>query len=171
MGWTTCNCCGTESKPSLILSFIRKSVSVWLTNSASSKDRLLHSGESSYFLTWLSSLPTPQSSLRGEWYTRGWNNRTKLMSFWTAKLYWLKFTGRHIVVLHSSSTTLVSHSTSYISSYYLPKEIDRAALANAYVSGLKEDIGLVGNQYNILGTCLTVGCKIGWSSTSPARLT
>ncbi|TVY27122.1 Pantothenate transporter [Lachnellula hyalina] len=39
--------------------------------------------------------------------------------------------------------------------------LDRAALANAYVSGLKEDVGLVGNQYNDLVTCLSVGYIIG----------
>jgi ACS family pantothenate transporter-like MFS transporter len=33
--------------------------------------------------------------------------------------------------------------------------LDRAALANAYVSGLKEDLHLVGTNYNVLGTCLT----------------
>jgi ACS family pantothenate transporter-like MFS transporter len=33
--------------------------------------------------------------------------------------------------------------------------LDRAALANAYVSGLKEDLHLVGTNYNILVTCLT----------------
>jgi hypothetical protein len=37
--------------------------------------------------------------------------------------------------------------------------LDRAALSNAYVSGLKEDLNLVGNDYNVLTTCLTVGCK------------
>ncbi|KAK2802883.1 hypothetical protein FQN51_004145 [Onygenales sp. PD_10] len=38
--------------------------------------------------------------------------------------------------------------------------LDRAALANAYVSGLKEDLNIVGNQYNILVTCLSVGSPI-----------
>lgn len=37
--------------------------------------------------------------------------------------------------------------------------IDRAVLGNAYVSGMKEDIGLTGNQYNVLVTCLAVGCR------------
>lgn len=37
---------------------------------------------------------------------------------------------------------------------------DRAVLANAYVSGMKEDINLEGNQYNLLVTCLSVGCNI-----------
>ncbi|KAB5533651.1 major facilitator superfamily domain-containing protein [Coniochaeta sp. 2T2.1] len=39
--------------------------------------------------------------------------------------------------------------------------LDRAALSNAYVSGLKEDLNLVGNDYNVLTTCLTVGYIIG----------
>ncbi|PGG99022.1 hypothetical protein AJ79_08721 [Helicocarpus griseus UAMH5409] len=32
---------------------------------------------------------------------------------------------------------------------------DRAALANAYVSGMKKDVNIQGNQYNILVTCLS----------------
>ncbi|GAM41945.1 hypothetical protein TCE0_042f15475 [Talaromyces pinophilus] len=41
--------------------------------------------------------------------------------------------------------------------------LDRAVLANAYVSGMKEDISLTGNQYNLLVTCLSVGClRDGW---------
>ncbi|KFX87631.1 hypothetical protein V490_08133 [Pseudogymnoascus sp. VKM F-3557] len=39
--------------------------------------------------------------------------------------------------------------------------LDRAALSNAYVSGLKEDLHLVGTDYNVLVTCLTVGYIIG----------
>ncbi|CAG9948932.1 unnamed protein product [Clonostachys rosea f. rosea IK726] len=39
--------------------------------------------------------------------------------------------------------------------------LDRAVLGNAYVSGMKEDINLTGNQYNILVTCLSVGYIIG----------
>lgn len=45
---------------------------------------------------------------------------------------------------------------------------DRAVLANAYVSGMKEDISLTGNQYNLLVTCLSVGCKLPtWDLVSP----
>ncbi|CAH0027596.1 unnamed protein product [Clonostachys rhizophaga] len=36
--------------------------------------------------------------------------------------------------------------------------LDRAVLGNAYVSGMKEDINLTGNEYNILVTVLSVGC-------------
>ncbi|KAL1960884.1 hypothetical protein VTO42DRAFT_5867 [Malbranchea cinnamomea] len=39
--------------------------------------------------------------------------------------------------------------------------LDRAVLGNAYVSGMKEDTNLTGNQYNILVTCLSVGYIIG----------
>jgi len=39
--------------------------------------------------------------------------------------------------------------------------LDRGVLANAYVSGMKEDIGITGNQYNILVTCLAVGYIVG----------
>jgi len=34
-------------------------------------------------------------------------------------------------------------------------ETDRAVLANAYVSGMREDVGLTGNEYNLLVTCLS----------------
>jgi hypothetical protein len=37
--------------------------------------------------------------------------------------------------------------------------VDRAVLANAYVSGMKEDINISGTQYNLLVTILSVGCK------------
>lgn len=33
-------------------------------------------------------------------------------------------------------------------------DLDRAVLSNAYVSGMREDIGLTGNEYNLLVTCL-----------------
>ncbi|KAJ5605762.1 pantothenate transporter liz1 [Penicillium lagena] len=39
--------------------------------------------------------------------------------------------------------------------------LDRAVLANAYVSGMQEDINITGNQYNLLVTCLSVGYIIG----------
>uniref|UniRef100_A0A8H7K3H8 Major facilitator superfamily (MFS) profile domain-containing protein n=1 Tax=Bionectria ochroleuca TaxID=29856 RepID=A0A8H7K3H8_BIOOC len=39
--------------------------------------------------------------------------------------------------------------------------LDRAVLGNAYVSGMKEDINLTGNEYNILVTVLSVGYIIG----------
>ncbi|KAH7120648.1 major facilitator superfamily domain-containing protein [Dactylonectria macrodidyma] len=39
--------------------------------------------------------------------------------------------------------------------------LDRAVLGNAYVSGMKEDINLSGNEYNLLVTCLAVGYIIG----------
>ncbi|KAK4084088.1 hypothetical protein PCL_04999 [Purpureocillium lilacinum] len=40
-------------------------------------------------------------------------------------------------------------------------ETDRAVLANAYVSGMREDVGLTGNEYNLLVTCLSVGYIVG----------
>ncbi|RSM09142.1 hypothetical protein CEP52_004237 [Fusarium oligoseptatum] len=39
--------------------------------------------------------------------------------------------------------------------------LDRAVLGNAYVSGMKEDINLTGDEYNLLVTCLAVGYIIG----------
>jgi hypothetical protein len=45
------------------------------------------------------------------------------------------------------------------SGWLLINVTDRAVLANAYVSGMRESVHLVGNEYNILVTCLSVGCK------------
>lgn len=36
-------------------------------------------------------------------------------------------------------------------------QLDRSNLSNAYVSGMKEDLGFVGDQYNQINTCFTVG--------------
>ncbi|TPX13698.1 uncharacterized protein E0L32_005901 [Thyridium curvatum] len=44
---------------------------------------------------------------------------------------------------------------------YLALLEDRAVLGNAYVSGMKEDINITGNQYNLLVTCLAVGYIVG----------
>lgn len=43
----------------------------------------------------------------------------------------------------------------------LARQLDRSNLANAYVSGMKEELGFVGNQYNEINTCFTVGYVIG----------
>ncbi len=40
---------------------------------------------------------------------------------------------------------------------YFTNYLDRSNLANAYVSGMKEDLGFVGNQYNVINTVFTVG--------------
>ncbi|EFW98884.1 major facilitator superfamily transporter pantothenate [Grosmannia clavigera kw1407] len=44
---------------------------------------------------------------------------------------------------------------------YFFNYLDRAVLANAYVSGMKDDIHLKGNEYQLLVTCLSVGYIIG----------
>ncbi|KAF3016467.1 hypothetical protein E8E14_008733 [Neopestalotiopsis sp. 37M] len=44
---------------------------------------------------------------------------------------------------------------------YFTNYLDRSNLANAYVSGMKEDLGFVGDQYNQINTCFTVGYIIG----------
>jgi ACS family pantothenate transporter-like MFS transporter len=40
---------------------------------------------------------------------------------------------------------------------YFMNYLDRSNLANAYVSGMKEELGFVGNQYNLINTVFTVG--------------
>ncbi|TEA14962.1 Pantothenate transporter liz1 [Colletotrichum sidae] len=44
---------------------------------------------------------------------------------------------------------------------YLVNYLDRTNLNNAYVSGMKEELGFVGNQLNQINTCFTVGYVIG----------
>ncbi|KAF9876786.1 pantothenate transporter [Colletotrichum karsti] len=44
---------------------------------------------------------------------------------------------------------------------YLVNYLDRTNLNNAYVSGMKEEIGFVGDQLNQINTCFTVGYVIG----------
>ncbi|KAI2630839.1 MFS general substrate transporter [Hypoxylon sp. NC1633] len=44
---------------------------------------------------------------------------------------------------------------------YFTNYLDRSNLANAYVSGMKEDLGFVGDQFNQINTCFTVGYVIG----------
>jgi ACS family pantothenate transporter-like MFS transporter len=41
---------------------------------------------------------------------------------------------------------------------YFTNYLDRSNLANAYVSGMKEELGFKGNQYNQINTVFTVGC-------------
>ncbi|KAF3065162.1 Pantothenate transporter liz1 [Daldinia childiae] len=44
---------------------------------------------------------------------------------------------------------------------YFTNYLDRSNLSNAYVSGMKEDLGFVGDQLNQINTCFTVGYVIG----------
>ncbi|CAG8951264.1 hypothetical protein HYFRA_00008013 [Hymenoscyphus fraxineus] len=44
---------------------------------------------------------------------------------------------------------------------YFTNYLDRSNLANAYVSGMKEELGFVGNQLNQINTVFTVGYVIG----------
>ncbi|KAI0593502.1 major facilitator superfamily domain-containing protein [Biscogniauxia sp. FL1348] len=44
---------------------------------------------------------------------------------------------------------------------YFTNYLDRSNLNNAYVSGMKEELGFVGNQLNEINTCFTVGYVVG----------
>lgn len=44
---------------------------------------------------------------------------------------------------------------------YFAKWLDQANLSNAYVTGMKEDLGMYGNQLNVANTCFNVGVIIG----------
>lgn len=50
---------------------------------------------------------------------------------------------------------------SYVCLVYWVNYLDRSNLANAYVSGMKEDLGMVGDQYNVINTVFTVGYIVG----------
>lgn len=39
--------------------------------------------------------------------------------------------------------------------------LDQVNISSAFVSGMKEDLGLYGNQLNYMTTCWTVGYVIG----------
>lgn len=41
---------------------------------------------------------------------------------------------------------------------YMLSVLDRSNLGNAHQAGLDDGIGLVGNQYNLLGTIFYIGC-------------
>ncbi|KAK0670088.1 major facilitator superfamily domain-containing protein [Cercophora samala] len=42
-----------------------------------------------------------------------------------------------------------------------PPQLDRTNLSNAYVSGMKKDLGFAGDQLNQINTCFTVGYVLG----------
>lgn len=44
---------------------------------------------------------------------------------------------------------------------YFIKYLDQININNAFVSGMKEDLGLYGNQLNYMQTCWTVGYVLG----------
>lgn len=51
------------------------------------------------------------------------------------------------------------HLMPVIFTIYMLSVLDRSNLGNAHQAGLDEGIGLVGNQYNLLGTIFYIGCK------------
>lgn len=50
---------------------------------------------------------------------------------------------------------------SFASLGYFIKYLDQVNINNAFVSGMKEDLNLFGNQLNYMQTCWTVGYVIG----------
>lgn len=54
---------------------------------------------------------------------------------------------------------LDSHIMPVIFLIYMLSVLDRSNLGNAHQAGLDDGIGLVGNQYNLLGTIFYIGCK------------
>ncbi|KAK8238822.1 MFS general substrate transporter [Phyllosticta capitalensis] len=58
-------------------------------------------------------------------------------------------------------TKLDAALLSFASLGYFIKYLDQANINSAFVSGMKEDLGLYGDQLNIMQTCWTVGYVIG----------
>ena len=50
---------------------------------------------------------------------------------------------------------------SFVCLQYWINYVDRIGFTNAYVSGMKEDLGFKSNQFNIANTCFTVGYLLG----------
>ncbi|KAK4202366.1 major facilitator superfamily domain-containing protein [Triangularia verruculosa] len=82
---------------------------------------------------------------------------------WTTKLkqYFFSSTHRHLPgegrLIHKIDFFIL---TVCCLSYFL-NYLDRTNLSNAYVSGMKEDLGFRGNQLNEINTCFTVGYVLG----------
>ncbi|SCU99563.1 LAME_0G03774g1_1 [Lachancea meyersii CBS 8951] len=50
---------------------------------------------------------------------------------------------------------------SFVCLQYWINYVDRVGFANAYVSGMKKDLNLHGDQFNLVNTCFTVGYVLG----------
>lgn len=59
---------------------------------------------------------------------------------------------------------------SFVCLQYWVNYLDRSNFANAYVSGLREDIGMKADEYNIINTVFTVGYTIGMIPNNLALL-
>ena len=46
---------------------------------------------------------------------------------------------------------------SFVCLLYWVNYVDRLNISNAYVSGMKEDLNMHGNEFNVINTCFTVG--------------
>ncbi|KAF7157596.1 hypothetical protein CNMCM5623_001970 [Aspergillus felis] len=60
-----------------------------------------------------------------------------------------------------STSTLNPVITLTVDEGYFIKYLDQVNINNAFVSGMKEDLGMYGNQLNYMQTCWTVGYVIG----------
>ncbi|EDP53559.1 hypothetical protein AFUB_047410 [Aspergillus fumigatus A1163] len=62
--------------------------------------------------------------------------------------------------LGSTSTVNLVAKLTVMQGYFI-KYLDQVNINNAFVSGMKEDLNLYGNQLNYMQTCWTVGYVIG----------
>ncbi|CBY00934.1 similar to pantothenate transporter [Plenodomus lingam JN3] len=78
---------------------------------------------------------------------------------------WKDTTTSSQIAMTSAETRLVRKLDCFILVYccaaYFFNYLDRSAFANAYVSGLKESLGLKGNEYSILLSMFTAGSCVG----------
>jgi ACS family pantothenate transporter-like MFS transporter len=49
---------------------------------------------------------------------------------------------------------------SYVTLIYWVNYLDRTNLANAYVSGMQEDLNMKGKDFNLINTCFNIGFLI-----------
>jgi len=63
--------------------------------------------------------------------------------------------------VYSWSAVSVRAKQELFSPGYFIKYLDQININNAFVSGMKEDLGLYGNELNYMQTCWTVGYVIG----------
>ena len=67
----------------------------------------------------------------------------------------------HFYSVHDKRQVLTENLDFFILTFcclmYFTNYLDRSNLANAYVSGMKEDLKFKGNQFNLINTIFTVG--------------
>ncbi|KAG7729419.1 hypothetical protein KL933_001645 [Ogataea haglerorum] len=71
----------------------------------------------------------------------------------------------HCILRDSEESKFVRKLDLYLLTWgciaYLIKSIDQSNYSNAYVGGMKEDLNIVGNEYNWISTYFNIGYAVG----------